>query len=113
MAVNISRLLGLGEFTLTNQAKWQKQGGHSEAKIMALIIVAAKIGFDLENNSSWGEWAVATDEDLQRERLARNDDIAPDEILEMSDERLDEYMDWLQSTWIDEDYNRLNSKTPG
>ena len=27
----------------------------------------------------------------------------PDEILGMSDEKLDEYMDWIQSRWIDDD----------
>jgi len=109
MAMSICQILELNEFYLGNQVRYAKSGGRVESKILTLVIVACKIGFDLENAPAWKKWAMATDEELEKERLARNDDITSDDILEMSDEKLDQYLDWLQSTWIDEDYDHFDS----
>jgi RNA polymerase I-specific transcription initiation factor RRN7 len=105
----ITRLLGLDEFRLTTDSAWEKKGGSAESKLMALTIVACKVGFDLENTPAWKDWSRATDEELEKEKLSRNDELTPTDILTMSDERLDQYMDWLQSSWINGDHDRLNS----
>jgi len=114
IATAISRAIGISEFSLVHEPKWKTQGGYPESKIMAVIVVGCKLAFDLEYSAAWRAWASVTDDELEKEKQARNDDIGPDEILGMSDEKLDEYMDWLQSTWIDDDQEvvTLNRKIP-
>jgi RNA polymerase I-specific transcription initiation factor RRN7 len=102
IAMRISKLLGLTEFRLAEEAKYQRSHGTPDSKLVALLIVACKLGFDLERTSAWKEWANATDEEKGMDRNAGKDDIVEKDILEMSDDKLDEYMDWIQSTWLDD-----------
>jgi len=104
IAKRIAHLIGLEDFRLTDTGKWQRGGGYPDSKLMGLLIVACKLGFNLENSLAWQDWATATDEEESKDQSLANDDIGETDILGMSDEKLDEYMDWLQSKWIDEDY---------
>jgi RNA polymerase I-specific transcription initiation factor RRN7 len=103
IAMEITHLLDLTEFNLAGDLKWQKTGGNPASKIMALIIIASKLSYDLENSTEWKDWAEATSEELRKINQLNMDDVGQDDILTMSDEKLDEYMDWLQETWIEDD----------
>jgi len=103
IAMELTHLLDLTEFYLAGDFKWQKTGGNPESKIMALIVIACKLSYDLENSTAWKDWAEATSEELRKISQLNMDDVRQEDILTMSDEKLDEYMDWLQETWIEDD----------
>jgi RNA polymerase I-specific transcription initiation factor RRN7 len=103
IARRIASLIRLDEFRLTGGAKWRRSGGYPDSKLMALLIIACKLGFNLEASPAWQDWSVATTDEEGRDKGAANEDIDENNILEMSDEKLDEYMDWVQSEWIEED----------
>ena len=100
MTTRIAKLLNLTEFHWTSDTKWQKAGGYPDSKLMALLIVACKLGFDIENVPAWKEWAIATEDEITKDKRSTMEDIGENDILGMSDEQLNEYMDWVQSTWI-------------
>jgi Rrn7/TAF1B, C-terminal cyclin domain len=102
-ATEFVRVLDLSDFYLTADIKWQKAGGNPDSRIMALIIVVCKLSYDLETSEQWKTWAEVTSEELRRINQLNMDDIHQEEILTMSDAKLDEYLDWLQDTWIEED----------
>ena len=99
VATRIANLLDLKEFRFTPNVKGEKKGGYPDAKLMGLLIVACKLGYDLEKTSTWKEWANVTEE--QRKGLT-NEEIVETDVLMMEDEKLDKYMDWIQSKWIDQ-----------
>lgn len=85
-------------------------GGYPDSKLMALLIVACRLGYNLEKTRSWKNWATATEEEHGIEKCTAFDDVREDEILGMSDEQLDGYMDWVQSKWVDEDFELAGLK---
>jgi RNA polymerase I-specific transcription initiation factor RRN7 len=111
IAMRISNLLELREFRFAEHTKWERSGGTPDSKLMALLIVSCKLGFDLERTSAWKEWAGSIDEERGKDRMAGKEDIGEGDILEMADEELDEYMDWMQSTWLDDAEGKRNSLT--
>jgi hypothetical protein len=111
IATRIANLLRLKEFGFTPEMRGEKKGGYPDAKLMALLIVACKLGFDLEKTSEWKDWANASEEEEVRDKGFENDDIGEDDILMMSDEKLDDYMDWIQSKWIDDNLKSTGTKT--
>ena len=102
ITTKLSNLLSLTEFRLADHEKWKRSHGTPDSKLMALLIVACKLGFDLEHTREWTEWATATPDKQGKDKNAQKDDITEMDILEMSDEKLDEYIDWMQSTWIND-----------
>ena len=70
---------------------------------MALLVVACKLGYELEKTPAWENWAIATEEEEQKDEGDAFNDVGEEDILGMSDEKLDEYMDWVQTGWIDDD----------
>jgi len=112
IAMRVAGLLKMDEFRLADQEKnWAKKGGPPESRLMALLIVACKLGYDIENMAEWKEWAKPTQEELNKDHEAENDDLDEKDILEMSDEKLDRYLDWVQTTWIDEDDENLRGRS--
>ena len=103
IATRIAGLLDLREFSLTTDVKWGKAGGYADSKLMALLIVACKLGFDFEHTPAWKDWAEADNQELERDKSCVNEDVTEQDVLGMSDEQLDEYMDWVQFEWIDEE----------
>ena len=75
IAMAVSRTIDIGGFNLVRELKWGKQGGYAESKIMAFIIVGCKLAFDLEYSAAWRAWASVTDDELEKEKQSRNDDI--------------------------------------
>jgi len=78
-----------------------KTGGYPDAQMMALLIVACKLGFDLEKTPAWINWATATEEEERKDRMVELEDVAEGDILIMRDDKLDEYMDWVETKWLD------------
>jgi hypothetical protein len=109
VALKLSKLLSLTECHLTVETNWQRKGGYVDSKIMAVLIIACKLGYDLEDTTIWKDWAAGTDEELRKDRGTAYEDMPETNVLTMSDEQLDDYMDWVQSTWIEEDDERLTS----
>ena len=102
IATKIANLLELKEFGFTPEMRREKRGGYPDAKLMALLIVACKLGFNLEKTPAWKDWANASEGEEAKDKGLENDDIGENDILIMSDEKLDDYMDWIQSKWIDD-----------
>jgi hypothetical protein len=98
-AMRLISLLNL-EFPLYIEQKGKHHGGYPETRLMALLVIACKLGADLENSPEWQEWAVPTEHELVKDRAVMNEDINEYRILDMSDKELDRYMDWIESTWI-------------
>ena len=69
---------------------------------MALLIVACKLGFNLEKTAAWTDWAMGTEEEQEKDKGLEYEDIGETDILVMSDEKLDGYMDWVQSKLLNE-----------
>jgi hypothetical protein len=107
VAMKLSKLLSLTEFHLAGETN--RHIGCVDSKLMALLIVACKLGYDLEHTTIWKDWAAGTEEELRKDRGTAYEDMPETNVLTMSDEQLDEYMDWVQSTWIDEEDDRLTS----
>lgn len=91
------------EFTITGSPK---AGGYPDAQMMALLIIACKLGFDLEKTPAWINWATATEEEESKDHMVELEDVTEADILMMRDEKLDEYMDWAETKWLD---NNLES----
>src|SRR5947207_15414181 len=102
IATNIVNLLEIKEFGFTPDVRGEKRGGYPDAKLMALLIVACKLGFNLEKAPAWEDWANGSEEEENRDKALEYEHIGENDILMMSDEKLDEYMDWVQSKWIEE-----------
>jgi RNA polymerase I-specific transcription initiation factor RRN7 len=109
IAKRISKLIDLKEFSLHGASKSQRRP-YPDAKIMALLIIACKIGFNLEINSAWKNWSASFEE--KEDKGIPFEDVDENKILEMSDEKLDQYMDWFQSKWIEEDLEGKRMKAP-
>jgi hypothetical protein len=101
IATKLAALLDLKEFRIEGSRK--HTGGYPEAKIMALLVVACKLGYELEKTPAWENWAIASEEEEQKDEGDAFNDVGEEDILGMSDEKLDEYMDWVQTGWIDDD----------
>lgn len=112
IAMKLCKLLSLTEFHLNGESKSKQRGGYLDSKLMALLIIACKIGYNLENTPVWKEWAAGTEEELRNDRGTAFEDMPDTNVLTMSDEQLDEYMDWVQSTWIEDDDDRPASIFP-
>ena len=78
-----------------------RSGGSPDAQIVSLLIIAAKLGFDLGRTAGWINWATATEEEDVRDQLGELEDVTEDDILMMRDDKLDEYMEWIESKWLD------------
>lgn len=111
IATRVANLLELKEFGFTPERRGEKKGGYPDAKLMALLIVACKLGFNLEKTPAWKDWANASEEEEAREKGLENDDVRENDILMMSDEKLDEYMDWIQSKWVDDNPESTGTKS--
>jgi hypothetical protein len=103
IAMRLADLLQLKQFRVTSDGKWRKGGGTPESKLLALLIIACKLGYELEQTEEWKEWAMPTEEELRVEKGTANADVTENNVLTMSDLQLDEYMDWIQLNWIDHD----------
>lgn len=101
VAIRIAHLLDLKEFQFTPEVKGEKKGGYPDAKLMGLLVVACKLGYNLEKSPAWKEWANVTEREKKYKGQA-NDEIGETDVLTMEDEKLDQYMDWIQSKWIDQ-----------
>ena len=64
---------------------------------MALLIMACKFGYDLEESSIWENWAIASEEEEQKDGGNAFVNVGEEDILSMSDAILNEYMDWVQT----------------
>jgi hypothetical protein len=102
IAMRIANLLQLNEFQFIQETKGQKSGGYPDAKLMALLIVACKLGFNLEKTTVWTDWAMGTEEEQEKDKGLEYEDIGETDILVMPDEKLDGYMDWVQSKLLNE-----------
>src|SRR5438046_5567671 len=91
IATRIMNLLEIKEFRFTPEMRGEKKGGYPDAKLMSLLIVACKLGFNLEKTPAWKDWATGSEEEERRDKGLENDDIGENDILMMSDEKLDEY----------------------
>jgi hypothetical protein len=78
-----------------------KGAGSPDAQLVSLLIIAASLGFDLERKAEWINWATATAEEDVWDQLAELEDVTEEDILMMRDERLDEYMEWIETKWLD------------
>ncbi len=76
-----------------------------ESKLLGFLIIACKLGYDLENTKEWKEWAKATGEDKEGGESGKGtwDDVTEEDILEMKDDQMDQYLDWIQRTYIEDD----------
>jgi len=101
IATKLAVLLDLKEFTIVGSRK--HTGGYPEAKLMALLIVACKLGYNLEESSMWENWAIASEDEEQKDEGNAFVDVREEDILGMSDAKLNEYMDWVQTGWLDAD----------
>src|SRR5271169_545798 len=101
IATKLAALLDLKAFKIEGSRK--HTGGYPDAKLMALLVVACKLGYDLEKTPAWENWAIATEEEEQKDEGDAFNDVGEEDILGMSDQKLDEYMDWVQTGWIDEE----------
>jgi hypothetical protein len=102
IAAKIATTLNLKEFRIFDGIGLQ-MGGYSDAKLISLLIIACRLGFDLEGSPAWKEWATATEEEEEKDQGDVFNDSGETDILGMTDEKLDEYLDWVQMGWIDED----------
>jgi RNA polymerase I-specific transcription initiation factor RRN7 len=102
IAKRILKLIGVEEFSLHASGKWHRRP-YPDAKLMSLLIVACKIGFNLEASPAWKDWSTLSDLEEGKDKGTTYEDVGEDDILGMSDEKLDEYMDWFQSKWIEDD----------
>jgi RNA polymerase I-specific transcription initiation factor RRN7 len=100
VARKLANLLKIKEFGHIPEAR---VGGYPDSRLMALLIVACRLGYNLEKTRSWKDWAIAMEEEHGIEKGTAFDDVGEDDILGMSDEQLDGYMDWVQLKWVDED----------
>jgi hypothetical protein len=75
--------------------------GPPDTQIVSLLIIAAKLGFDLERRAEWINWATATDEEDVWDQQGELEDVTEDDILMMRDEKLDEYMEWIETKWLE------------
>lgn len=95
----------------------------AEAKLMALLVIATKLLFPLDEMKryprkltelsalamDWSAWSAARQEHDQAikidERLGYEDalHVSENDVLEMSTDKLDEYMDWYGSTMTNEE----------
>lgn len=75
--------------------------GSPDAQLVSLLIIAAKLGFDLERKAEWINWATATDEEDVCDQQGELEDLTENDILTMKDEKLDEYMEWIETKWLD------------
>jgi RNA polymerase I-specific transcription initiation factor RRN7 len=101
IAIKIMELLQLN-VGFSAEPKKEKYGGYPDSKLMALLIIACKLGFNLEKTVAWREWATATEEEREIDKGLEYEDIKEGDILEISDEKLDEYMDWVQPRLIED-----------
>lgn len=101
VAMQIAKLLNVEEFRLREDRS--RLGGYPESKLIGLLIVAAKLAFDIENSIPWREWASGSESEIQKKKVAAYEDLDESDILAMTDEQLDKYMDWMEVTWIDEE----------
>ena len=108
VAMRLIDLLKL-DFPINTTPNRQRQGGFSETKLMALLIVACRLGSDLKHSLEWQDWANPTTEELEKEEIKAFEDVTENDILTMSDESLDQYMDWVEWTWIDDDEDRIGA----
>jgi len=86
-------------------------GGYPDAEMMALLIIACKLGFDLEKTPAWINWATATEEEERKDHMVEFEDVTEGDILMMRDDKLDEYMDWVETKWLDNELG-TNCKRP-
>lgn len=111
LALRLISLLNITTFSVSENEKWKRTGGYAESKLLAFLIIACKLGYDLENTKEWKEWAETredeNDEDVTRGKF---ENVTEQDVLEMTDELMDKYMDWIQNTYIDDD-DRLYAST--
>jgi hypothetical protein len=101
LALRLITLLN-ATFTLSN-VKRKKTGGYAESRLLAFLIIACKLGYDLENTKEWKEWAKATQGETEGEERVKWDDVTEETILGMEDTEVDKYLDWVQRTYIEDD----------
>jgi len=101
IAIQITKLLNVDEFRLREDRS--RLGGYPESKLMGLLIVASKLAFDIEKSIPWKEWATGTESEIQKKKDAAYEDMDESDILAMTDEQLDKYMDWMEAMWIDDE----------
>jgi len=79
---------------------------------MAFVIIACNLGYDLENTGEWKLWAQAAEGEVEGDLIAGFDDVTEEDVLEMEDEQMDKYMDWMQNTHIEDDDRLYASTSP-
>jgi len=84
-----------------------------ESKLLGFLIIACKLGYDLENMKEWKEWAKATGEETEGGESGKGtwDDVTEEDMLEMKDDQMDQYLDWIQRTYIEDD-DRVYASIP-
>jgi hypothetical protein len=97
IAKRLAEDLGL-DFSIAGASKGD---GSPDAQLASILIIAAKLGFDSERTAGWINWATATEEEDVRDQLGELEDVTEDDILMMGDEKLDEYMEWIETNWLD------------
>ncbi|EED16731.1 RNA polymerase I specific transcription initiation factor Rrn7, putative [Talaromyces stipitatus ATCC 10500] len=110
-------------FTFSSGKKWTlKAENYPEAQLLGLIIVATKLIFPFSKTKGfptvltepaaqlidWNLWAAAQKKfeslDKVPGRLAKGDEINVNEgnVFHMTENQLDDYLDWYQNTWLDQ-----------
>lgn len=110
-------------FKFSSKKKWTlKAENYPEAQLLGLIVVATKLIFPFSNAKGfpsaatepaaqlidWNLWRATQKQfeslDKIRGRLSKGQEINVNEgnVFHMTENQLDDYLDWYQDTWLDQ-----------
>lgn len=118
------------DFTFPKPDTRQRKSAHPEIQLVSLLVIAVKLyhPFDSQPRYSrtlsdfgtlvidWDVWCKSQTEYAARHtsagKLGRGNEINVDEndVMAMSGEQLDEYLDWYEKTWVKEDSQEPRSR---
>lgn len=112
----LARVLGL-EFKYPDWLARHQLTEYPELRIMGLIVISTKLTQPFDNiirtpedatdasalKLDWDEWRSLKAQEASK-RLKRGEEVhvAEEDVFNMSGEKLDDYLDWYQNTWMDE-----------
>lgn len=126
---HMSSMLGI-DFCFPKHGSRQKRSNLPEIRLMALLVIAVKMYYPFDSQDrhprsqldvavlhvDWDKWGELQEQ--HDRRLTLNGEIGrgnemlvtEQDVMNMSGEQLDEYLDWYEKTWINEEDDNHNKK---
>ena len=118
------------DFTFPRPSSRQRKSSLPEIQLVSLLVIAVKLYHPFDSHPTysrtltelgtlridWDSWDQSQTEYATRHtsagKLGRGNEIKVNEndIMEMSGEQLDEYLDWYEKTWIKEDSQQYSAR---